>query len=69
MIKNYKKWRNFENNLIRKEKVNIIKNFKIIDALYREAISLKKLPPKNPLEGLNIKIRIAMVINSVSTTP
>ncbi len=67
MILNCKKWKLFENNLKKREKVNISNNFKIINALYKEAIELKILPMKNPLEGLDIKIKIAKVVNNVST--
>ncbi len=65
MILNSKKWQSFENNLRRKEKIDINKNFKIVDALYREAVELKILPMKDPLEGLDVKIKITKVINSV----
>jgi hypothetical protein len=67
VILNCKKWKLFENNLKKREKVNISNNFKIINALYKEAIELKILPMKNPLEGLDIKIKIAKVVNNVST--
>lgn len=55
----------FEMELIKKEKANIKKNFKIVNSLYKEAVKLKAIPPKNLLEGLEIKIKIAKVINSV----
>ena len=44
MIKNYKIVQKFEEELIKKEKVNIIKNFQIMDAMYKEARSLGVIP-------------------------
>ena len=69
MIKNPEKIRKFENDLIRNEKVDIQKNFQIFEAMYKEAVDLGALPLKNPLEGIEIKIKIARVINSVTTDP
>lgn len=37
--------------------------------MYREAVSLGIIPLKDPLEGVEIDIKIAEVINSVSSTP
>jgi len=62
-------FQNFEIEFLRKEKVDIMKNFRIVDALYEEAVALGILPPKNPLEGLEVDIKIASVINHVSKTP
>jgi hypothetical protein len=62
-------FQNFEIEFLRKEKVDIMKNFQIVDALYEEAIALGILPLKNPLEGLEVDIKIASVINHVSKTP
>ena len=68
MILDYKKWSIFEKKLQKNTRLNIKNNFKIIDALYKEAIALKILPMKDPLEGLDIKIKIAKAVNSVPTT-
>ena len=68
MIKDIKTWEKFEQEEIRKEKVNIKRNFRIVDALYREAVSLGVFPLKNPLEGIETKIKIAKVVNSVRKT-
>ena len=67
MIKNYKKLQEFEKKLLKK-KVDIAQNFKIVEALYKEAVALGIFPLKNPLEGLEIDIKIAKVVNSVSKT-
>jgi hypothetical protein len=62
-------FQNFEIEFLRKEKVDIMKNFQILDALYEEAVALGILPPKNPPERLEVDIKIASVINHVSKTP
>ena len=51
MIKNRKILQNFEEELIKKEKVNLIKNFQIMDAMYKEAKALGVFPMKDPLDG------------------
>ena len=58
----------FEKEIVRKEKVDMMKNFQIIEGMYNEAVSLRLIPLKNPLEGLEVDIKIAKVINSVSKT-
>lgn len=66
MIK--KEFRKFERELLKKEKVDIMRNFKILEALYQEAVSLGIIPLKNLLDGVEVDIKIAKVINSVSKT-
>lgn len=69
MIKNRKKLQKFEDELVRTEKANISKNFHIVDAMHKEAVSLGVFPLKDALSGIEIDIKIAKVINSVSKTP
>ena len=68
MIKNPEKLKNFEDELLKAEKVNIKRNLEIVEALYKEACELGIFPLKDPLLDLEIKIKIAKVINSVSVT-
>lgn len=68
MIKDKKYLREFEKKLIRSSKADIANNIRIVEALYKEAVSLGVFPLKNPLEGIEVKIKIAKVINSVSAT-
>ena len=62
-------FRKFEIELARKEKVNVKKNFQIVEALYREAVALGVLPLKDPLEGIDVDIKVAKAVNYVSKTP
>jgi len=65
MIKNSKIVQKFEEELIKKEKVNLIKNFQIMDAIYKEAVALGVIPLKDPLSGWGIDAKIAMLVNYV----
>ena len=65
MIKNREKFEQFERELIRSRKADYQANLRIFEALYREAVLLGALPLKDPLEGLEVDIMIARVINSV----
>jgi hypothetical protein len=48
-----KEFRDFETALLRKEKVDVKRNFRIVEALYKEAVALGVIPPKDPLDGLD----------------
>jgi hypothetical protein len=63
-----KEFQEFELALMRREKVDVKRNFKIVEALYKEAVALGVIPFKNPLDGLDVDLRIAKVINRVSKT-
>ena len=65
MIKNTEKLQKFEDELTRKEKTDIRQNFRLVEAMYEEAVSLGVFPLKNPLDGIEVDIKIAKVINSV----
>ena len=58
-------FRKFEIEFIKKEKVDLEKNFRLVEALYQEAVTLGVLPPKNPLDGIEVDLKIAKVVNSV----
>lgn len=55
----------FELDFLRKEKVDIARNFHIVEALYKEAVTLGIIPLKNPLDGIEVDLKIAKVVNSV----
>jgi transcriptional regulator with XRE-family HTH domain len=56
----------FELDFLREEKVDVVRNFHIVDALYKEAVILGIIPLKNPLDGMEVDLKIAKVVNSVS---
>jgi len=55
----------FELDFLRKEKADIARNFHIVEALYQEAVTLGVIPLKNPLDGIEVDLKIAKVVNSV----
>ena len=55
----------FEVDFLKKEKVDIVRNFRIAEALYREAVTLGIIPLKDPLDGIEVDLKIARVVNSV----
>lgn len=69
MVKNCEKLQAFEAERISAEKVDVEQNLRILDALYEEALMLGALPPKDPLEGIEVKIRVAHVLNGLRCTP
>ncbi|MBI3590797.1 MAG: hypothetical protein HY094_05395 [Candidatus Melainabacteria bacterium] len=68
MIRNYKKYREFEENFISKEKIDFARNFFLFEEMYKEAVTLGVLPIKNPLEDIDLAIKTANILNSVPKT-
>jgi len=66
MIKNPRLLARFEDEETRKEKLSYKEALKIFEAMWKEAVSLGVLPPKNPLEDIETDIRIAAILNSCS---
>ena len=58
----------FRTEFLKRDQTNIRKNFLIVEGLYREAVALGIIPLKNPLDGLDVDLRIARVINCVPKT-
>ena len=55
----------FEFDFLREEKVDILRNLHIVEALYKEAVTLGIIPLKNPLDGIEVDLKIAKVVNRV----
>ncbi len=55
----------FELHFLKKEGADFVRNLRIAEALYREAVTLGTMPLKDPLEGIEVDLRIARVINRV----
>lgn len=65
MIKDKKYLEEFERSICENSKPDYFANLKIFEELLAYAKSLGKFPPENPLEGLEVDIRIAKILNSV----
>jgi hypothetical protein len=59
---------NLEKAILREESADFLKNIRLVEALYKEAVFLGVFPPQDKLSGLDVDIKIARVINSVSKT-
>ncbi|MBI5971092.1 MAG: hypothetical protein HY884_08060 [Deltaproteobacteria bacterium] len=67
MLKNPELIRKLEDKLSRREgALGFDKASRIFTAMWKEAVSLGVLPPKDPLEGIEADIRLAAVLNSCS---
>ncbi len=67
MIKDASILKKFEDDLSRKEgPLPYSKSLKIFEHMWKEALNLKVLPSKDPLEGIDVDIRIAKILNSCS---
>ena len=63
MIKDAAYWQAWEAEYIRSQPVDYRQNLKVFDALYEYARKMGAFPPRDPLEGLETKIRMAQVLN------
>ena len=65
MIKDFKILKKFEDNFIRHEgRLSYDQAIKIFTYMWVEGVSLGTLPPKDPMEGIEVDIKIAKVLNS-----
>jgi len=64
-IVNWKELYAFEREMIENSKIDIEENIKIFNELLQFAKFMGVLPLKNPLEGIEIDIKYAEVINGV----
>jgi len=65
MIKNPTKFKEFEKSFLEnKGNVTHEQALKLFTAMWAEAHTLGILPPKDPLEGIAVDIRIAKMLNS-----
>jgi hypothetical protein len=53
----------FERFLIQAEPPDYFQNLRIVEALYREACALGVWPPQDPLEGIEVDIELARMLN------
>ena len=65
MVRDIQKWRQFEREFAQKEELTIEQKYKILNALLHEAMTLGVFPPKDPLEGIEVKIKVARIINAL----
>ena len=65
MIRDAELFRKFEDRFIRDEgKLPFHQSIRLFTSMWNEGLKLGVLPPKEPLEGIDIDIKIARVLNS-----
>jgi len=70
MIKKSELLKSFEDNFIRdKGKLSFRQAMTLFSGMWNEGLQLGILPPKNPLDGIEVDIKIAKVLNSCLTKP
>lgn len=65
MIKDAKALAKFEESELRKEKPDYESALRIFEAMWKEASLLGVIPLKDPLEGIEVDIKIARILNHV----
>ena len=63
MIKNPIIFEQFEREQIKREKPNYIKSLRIFEGLWKEAMHMGVLPLKDSLDGIDVDIRMARILN------
>ena len=65
MIRNSYKLKKLEDDLHRNSNLTIEQKLKLYDALWEYAVELRRFAPMNKLEGIEVDIHLAKVLNSV----
>lgn len=65
MIKDSKVLTQFEREYLRHEKTDYFSSLRLFEEMWKEGVFLGVLPPKDPLEGIEVDLRIARILNYV----
>lgn len=68
MVRNEAELWAFEDALACRDELSLAEKFRILDAMYEEAVQLGAFPESNPLAGIDDVIRLAQLLNHVSPT-
>ncbi|MDH7553067.1 MAG: hypothetical protein QHH74_05370 [Spirochaetota bacterium] len=63
MIKNAKLLEEFEKECIIKHPLSYHDSLKLLDGMWELGMHLGVLPPEDPLEGIEVDIRVARILN------
>ena len=67
MIKNREVLKKFEDDFMREEgKLPFVRAMKLFTSMWNEGVKLGVLPSSEPLEGIEVDIRVAKILNSCS---
>lgn len=67
MIQNPALLKALERSFTREQPVNYRQNLLVFEALYFEARALRVLPLKDPLDGIDVDLHLARVLNARKT--
>ena len=65
MVKDSKLLTQFEREYLRQEKTDYFSSLHLFEEMWKEGVFLGALPPKDPLEGIEVDLRIARILNHV----
>ena len=68
MIKDPAAWQAWEDDLFRSEPADYQQNLRIFEAMCEHARRLGVFPPKDPLEGIEFKIRFVRDLDALRTS-
>jgi hypothetical protein len=67
MIKDKEILKKFEDDFMREEgKLPFVRAMKLFTSMWNEGVKLGVLPSSEPLEGIEVDIRVAKILNSCS---
>jgi len=69
MIQNPAMLREFERRWVASQPADFLANLRLVDEMYRYARKLGKFPGPDPMEGVEVNIRLARVLRSVRGDP
>jgi len=58
----------FERDLVARDPLTYEQKMRIYEGMWNEAVSLGVLPPADPLEGIEVDIKVAKTLNSIRRT-
>jgi hypothetical protein len=69
MIKSISAWNRFEDGLMKENpQVSFLDSLRLMEAMWNEGRKLGVLPPSNPLDGIEVDIEIARVLNCLTSS-
>jgi len=64
MVKDAKYLESFEHKFIQEHPLSYEQSLKLFEEMWKEAVALGILPPKNSMEGIEVDMRIVKIIGT-----
>lgn len=68
MIRNPEIWKRFEEEVQKRIPTDFESNLRLLKNMIKNARDLGVWPPENPLEGIEVDIRIARILNTYESS-